>query len=145
MCRLEEILEAKTEETERRMVELAAFRESLLYHRNRLVGTDPAEDCGDGSGFCGCLEAVTEEKGTLVDVESLRKRRVTRGDRGERKVRHRAGGGRPRLRLRPRRRPRARSRDQREPGDWGGVYLGTHTEPLYNAHRSGTKRAEEVA
>jgi DNA-binding transcriptional MerR regulator len=61
--RLEEVLEAKLGETERKMAELAAFRRNLLYYRERV------EDLKDGvptdlycedAGFCGCLEAVTE-------------------------------------------------------------------------------------
>ncbi len=61
--RLEEILEAKIEETRRRMAELAEFQEHLLHYRRRTFEADPAESCGcgDGLSFCGCLEAVTED------------------------------------------------------------------------------------
>jgi DNA-binding transcriptional MerR regulator len=61
--RLEEVLEAKLEETERKMAELSAFRQNLLYYRER------AKDLKDGVpidlycedvSFCGCLDAVTE-------------------------------------------------------------------------------------
>jgi MerR family copper efflux transcriptional regulator len=75
--RLEEILEAKIEETRRRMAELAEFQEHLLHYRRRTFESDPAESCGcgDGSSFCGCLEAVTGEEGRLISVESLRRKR----------------------------------------------------------------------
>jgi DNA-binding transcriptional MerR regulator len=61
--RLEEVLEAKLEETERKMAELSVFRQNLLYYRERAedlkdhLSTD--RYCEDVS-FCGCLEAVTE-------------------------------------------------------------------------------------
>ena len=41
--RLKEVLEEKLRETERRMEELAAFRDSLLYYRRRF---EPREDEG---------------------------------------------------------------------------------------------------
>ena len=73
--RLEEILEAKIEETRRRMAELAEFQEHLLHYRRRTFEADPAESCGcgDGLSFCGCLEAVTEDK--LISPESLRRQK----------------------------------------------------------------------
>jgi DNA-binding transcriptional MerR regulator len=61
--RLEEVLEAKLRETERKIEELSAFRENLLYYRQR---TEDLKDCVpagrycEGVSFCGCLEAVTE-------------------------------------------------------------------------------------
>jgi DNA-binding transcriptional MerR regulator len=61
--RLEEVLEAKLEETERRMVELAAFRQNLRYYRERaeeLREGMPVESTCEDVSFCGCLEAVTE-------------------------------------------------------------------------------------
>jgi DNA-binding transcriptional MerR regulator len=64
--RLEEVLAEKLRETERKIAELAAFRENLLYYRERAedlkdrVLTD--RYCEDVS-FCGCLEAVTGEGG----------------------------------------------------------------------------------
>jgi DNA-binding transcriptional MerR regulator len=65
--RLEEVLEAKLEETERKMAELAAFRQNLLYYQERaaalsggVLHTD--RYCEDVS-FCRCLEAVTGEGG----------------------------------------------------------------------------------
>jgi MerR family copper efflux transcriptional regulator len=75
--RLEEILEAKIEETRRRMAELAELQEHLLHYRRRTFEADPAESCGCGDGldFCGCLEAVTGEEGRLISVESLRRKR----------------------------------------------------------------------
>jgi DNA-binding transcriptional MerR regulator len=61
--RLEEVLEAKLTETEQKMEELSAFRENLLYYRQR---TEELKDCVptdrycEEVSFCGCLEAVTE-------------------------------------------------------------------------------------
>lgn len=85
--RLKHLLEAKLEETERKMAELAEFRKSLLYYREQLFEADPVESCGcgDGVSFCGCLEAVTGG-GPLVSAESLRRRKedgFVEGDRGE--------------------------------------------------------------
>lgn len=57
--RLEEVLEEKLEETERKMGELAAFKENLLYYRERLAEADPEESCDLETSFCGCLEAAT--------------------------------------------------------------------------------------
>ncbi len=73
--RLGDVLEAKLEEIERRMAELAKLRESLLYYRERAFETDPVENCGRGEGasFCGCLEAVTEGE-HLISAESLRRK-----------------------------------------------------------------------
>ena len=68
--RLEEVLEAKLEETERKLAELTAFRQNLLYYHERVedlrdcLPTD--RYCDDGS-FCGCLEAVTGEGGEHGD------------------------------------------------------------------------------
>jgi hypothetical protein len=61
--RLEEVLEAKLTETEQKMEELSAFRDNLLYYRQR---TEDLKDCVptdrycEEVSFCGCLEAVTE-------------------------------------------------------------------------------------
>ncbi len=73
--RLGDVLEAKLEDTKRRMSELAKLRESLLYYRERAFETDPVENCGRGEGasFCGCLEAVTEGE-HLISAESLRRK-----------------------------------------------------------------------
>jgi DNA-binding transcriptional MerR regulator len=65
--RLEEVLGAKLEETERKMAELSAFRQNLLYYRERAAelsdgGLHTERYCEDVS-FCGCLEAVTGEGG----------------------------------------------------------------------------------
>jgi MerR family transcriptional regulator, copper efflux regulator len=75
--RLEEILRAKMEETERRMAELAEFREHVAHYQNRLAGTDPAEGCGcgDGLSFCGCLGVLTGEGERLISPESIRRKR----------------------------------------------------------------------
>ncbi len=85
--RLERVLEAKLEETERKMAEMAEFRRSLLYYKEQLFEADPVESCGCGEGvsFCGCLEAVTGE-GPLISAESLRRRKedgFVEGDRGK--------------------------------------------------------------
>jgi len=62
--RLEEVLEAKLEETEHKMAELSAFRQNLIYYRKRAAALSGGElhtdrYCDEVS-FCGCLEAVTE-------------------------------------------------------------------------------------
>lgn len=56
---LEETLQEKLRETERRMEELAAFKENLLYYQRRLTETEPEELCGEEASFCGCVDAVT--------------------------------------------------------------------------------------
>ena len=62
--RLEEVLEAKLEETERKLAELSAFRQNLLYYRERASalsgGVLPTDRYCEDVSFCGCLEAVTE-------------------------------------------------------------------------------------
>jgi MerR family copper efflux transcriptional regulator len=57
---LEDILEDKLQETERRMSALAAFKENLLYYQKRLSETEPEELCGEETSFCGCVDAVTD-------------------------------------------------------------------------------------
>lgn len=59
MPRLEEILEEKLDETERKMAELSAFKENLLYYRYRLSENEPTESCSVEASFCGCIETVT--------------------------------------------------------------------------------------
>ena len=57
------MLEAKLEETERKMTELAAFRQNLLYYRERakdLKNRVPIDLYCEEVSFCGCLVAVTE-------------------------------------------------------------------------------------
>jgi DNA-binding transcriptional MerR regulator len=64
--RLEEVLEAKLAEMERKVVELSAFRQNLLYYRERasaLSGVLPTDRYWEDVSFCGCLEAVTGEGG----------------------------------------------------------------------------------
>jgi DNA-binding transcriptional MerR regulator len=65
--RLEEVLEAKLEETERKIDELSAFRQNLLYYRKRAsalsAGVLPTDRYCEDVSFCGCLEAVTGEGG----------------------------------------------------------------------------------
>lgn len=59
MPRLEEILEEKLDETERKMAELSAFKENLLYYRRQLSENEPTESCSVEASFCGCIETVT--------------------------------------------------------------------------------------
>jgi DNA-binding transcriptional MerR regulator len=64
--RLEEVLDAKLEESERKIAELAAFREKLLYYRRRAEEFReklPVERTCEDVSFCGCLEAVTGAEG----------------------------------------------------------------------------------
>ena len=61
--RLEEVLTEKLRETERKIAELSAFRNNLLYYRRRaeeLREGMPVEITCEDVSFCGCLEAVTE-------------------------------------------------------------------------------------
>ena len=63
---LEEVLEAKLKETERKMAELSAFRQNLLYYRERAAalsgGVLPTDRYCEDVSFCGCLEAVTGKR-----------------------------------------------------------------------------------
>jgi DNA-binding transcriptional MerR regulator len=65
--RLEEVLDAKLEETKRKMAELSAFHQNLLYYRERASalsdGVLPTDRYCEDVSFCGCLEAVTGEGG----------------------------------------------------------------------------------
>jgi DNA-binding transcriptional MerR regulator len=64
--RLEEVLDAKLEETERKIAELSVFRENLLYYRQRAEGLRkklPVERTCEEASFCGCLEAVIVAEG----------------------------------------------------------------------------------
>src|SRR5215204_2215861 len=59
--RLEEVLAAKLQETERKIEELSAFRKNLLYYRRRaedLRDAMPVESTCEDVSFCGCLDAV---------------------------------------------------------------------------------------
>jgi hypothetical protein len=54
--------EAKLRETEQKMEELSAFRENLLYYRQRdedLKDCVPTGRYCEDVSFCGCLDAVT--------------------------------------------------------------------------------------
>ncbi|HEV2093183.1 MAG TPA: MerR family transcriptional regulator [Rubrobacter sp.] len=73
--RLEDVLEEKLEETKRKMGELAAFKESLLYYRERLAEADPEGSCDLETSFCGCLEAATGE-GSAVGFEDAEEGQV---------------------------------------------------------------------
>ncbi len=62
--RLDELLELKLEETERKLEELRAFREGLLEYRERAATAEALGACrcaerGKGE-FCGCVAAATE-------------------------------------------------------------------------------------
>ena len=61
---LDELLEQKLEETERKLEELQAFRKSLLEYRERaataeMIGTCRCAERGEQE-FCGCVTATTE-------------------------------------------------------------------------------------
>jgi DNA-binding transcriptional MerR regulator len=61
--RLEEVLTEKLRETERKIAELSAFKNNLLYYHRRteeLREGMPVEITCEDVSFCGCLEAVTE-------------------------------------------------------------------------------------
>ena len=62
--RLDDLLERSLEETERKIEELRAFRESLLEYRDRAAEAEARGACrcaGRGeSEFCGCVTAATE-------------------------------------------------------------------------------------
>jgi MerR family mercuric resistance operon transcriptional regulator len=70
MPRLGEVLETKLKETECKMVELSAFRQNLLYYRERasalLGGMLPTDRYCEDVSFCGYLEAVTGEGGVKL-------------------------------------------------------------------------------
>jgi hypothetical protein len=66
---LKDILEVQLENTERRMKELATFRENLLYYKRRLYEDDPGHACKAHTSFCGCLEAVTAVEGHAASSE----------------------------------------------------------------------------
>ena len=72
---LKDVLEVQLERTERRMKELATFRESLLYYKRRLFEDDPGRACKAHTSFCGCLEAVTAEEGHAPASTFRRKKR----------------------------------------------------------------------
>jgi MerR family Zn(II)-responsive transcriptional regulator of zntA len=65
--RLEEVLETKIKETGRKLAEQSAFRQNLLYYRERASaltgGKLPTDRYREDMSFCGCLEAVTGEGG----------------------------------------------------------------------------------
>jgi DNA-binding transcriptional MerR regulator len=62
--RLDGLLESSLEETERKIEELCAFRESLLEYRERAAEAEARGACRCGergeSEFCGCVAAATE-------------------------------------------------------------------------------------
>ena len=69
---LRDILEVQLQNTERRMKELATFRENLLYYKRRLFEDEPGQACKAHTSFCGCLEAVAGEV-YAADSESWEK------------------------------------------------------------------------
>ena len=67
---LEEVLDEKLRDTERKIAELSAFRDGLLYYRERVEGLSrnvPVERTCEDTSFCGCLEAITGEGGEHGD------------------------------------------------------------------------------
>ncbi len=62
--RLDGLLERSLEETERKIEELRAFRESLLEYRDRAAEAEAQGACRCGvrgeSEFCGCVTAATD-------------------------------------------------------------------------------------
>lgn len=59
---LEEILDSRLGEVGQKMRELAAFRQNLLYYRQRVPGSVPVEQLrGEKASFRECLETVTGE------------------------------------------------------------------------------------
>ena len=64
--RLEEVLDEKLRATERKIAELSAFKDSLLYYRERAAELNesvPIDSTCEDVSFCGCLDAVTTEGG----------------------------------------------------------------------------------
>lgn len=62
--RLDGLLEHSLQETERKIEELRAFRESLLEYRGQAVESEAQGACRCGEGveteFCGCMTATTD-------------------------------------------------------------------------------------
>ncbi len=86
---LEELLERKLEQTERKLQELHAFRESLLEYRERVAIAEEKELCRcaerGGQEFCGCV-TVTTEGVTPPDLRVVREngRSLRSGEEHER-------------------------------------------------------------
>ncbi len=81
MPRLEEAIDEKLRETELKLAELSAFRDGLLYYRERaalLKDRTPSDWYPENASFCGCLEAVTGEGN---EVEAKDDRDVRRSER----------------------------------------------------------------
>lgn len=66
--RLEDLLEEKLRETEKKIKDLKSFRESLLYYQRQASTAEPERSCGESASFCGCLETITAT--TVLDVEN---------------------------------------------------------------------------
>ncbi len=87
--RLDDLLERSLEETERKIEELRAFRESLLEYRARTAeaATDGTCRCGErrDSEFCGCVAAATDGM-TPPDLQVIRENAgfVKNAETGER-------------------------------------------------------------
>lgn len=81
---LDYLLERSLEETERKIEELRAFRESLLQYRQRAAEAESQGSCRCGergeNKFCGCVTAATD------GVTSPDLRVVRENDRTTRKV-----------------------------------------------------------
>ncbi len=87
--RLDDLLERSLEETERKIQELRAFRESLIEYREQAIEAEARGACRCGergeSEFCGCVTAATDG----VEPPDLRvvwenSRFVQRGEKAER-------------------------------------------------------------
>lgn len=64
MPRLKETIDEKLTETELKLAELSAFRDGLLYYRERAASLNdraPSDWYPEDASFCGCLEAITGE------------------------------------------------------------------------------------
>lgn len=86
---LDDLLEHSLEETERRIEELRAFRESLLEYRDRAMSAEALGACRCGergeNEFCGCVAAATEGvKPPELRVVRENGRSVKRVEEGER-------------------------------------------------------------
>lgn len=65
MPRLGDTIDEKIRETELKLAELSAFRDGLLYYRERaasLKDRAPSDWYPEDASFCGCLEAITGER-----------------------------------------------------------------------------------
>jgi len=98
--RLDYLLERSLEETERKIEELRAFRESLLEYRDRAAEAEARGACRCGGRtqgeFCGCVTATTDGVET-PDLWVVREngRSVRGADKGDKGGRCGCGGCEP--------------------------------------------------